>query len=198
VQDDKIKIDQTEICETKELKLLGKHNWQNACAAATVLWQVNQAPDAIRKVLTTFTGLEHRLEFVRELDGVKYYDDSFGTTPETAQVAIEAFDEPKIVILGGSDKGSAYDLLAQTVTEAKMRAVVVIGQMAEKISIELKAAGVKNIIPGGNTMQQIVKICHDQAKKGDVVILSPGCASFDMFNDYKDRGQQFKAAVHDL
>jgi UDP-N-acetylmuramoylalanine--D-glutamate ligase len=106
VENGNIMIDATVLCKTDELKLLGKHNWQNVCAAVTAVWQVGQVPDAIRTVLTTFTGLEHRLEFVRELDGVKYYDDSFGTTPETAQVAVEAFSEPKVLILGGSDKGS--------------------------------------------------------------------------------------------
>ena len=198
VHDGNIMIDQTVLCKTSELKLLGKHNWQNVCAAVTAVWQVTQAPDAIRQVLTTFTGLQHRLELVREVNGVKYYDDSFGTTPETAQVAIEALDAPKVLILGGSDKGSDYAELGKTVAKAKMRKVVVIGLMADKITKALRAAGYDDITPGGKTMGEIVQTCRSVAQKGDVVLLSTACASFDMFKDYIDRGNQFKTAVHNL
>ncbi|HJQ08183.1 MAG TPA: UDP-N-acetylmuramoyl-L-alanine--D-glutamate ligase [Candidatus Saccharimonadales bacterium] len=198
IHNNQIMIDQTVLCKTNELKLLGKHNWQNACAAATAVWQVMQVPGAIRTVLTTFNGLEHRLEFVREVDGVKYYDDSFGTTPETAQVAIAAFHKPKVIILGGSDKGSSYDKLAATVAKSNVRAVVVIGDMAAKITTALHEAGFMAITPGGQTMLEIVATAHSLAKKGDVVLLSTACASFDMFKNYKDRGIQFKAAVQAL
>lgn len=191
-------IDQTVLCKTNELKLLGQHNWQNVCAAVTAVWQITQSPDAIRRVLTTFTGLPHRLEFVREFEGVKYYDDSFGTTPETAQVAIEAFSKPKVLILGGSDKGASYDKLAQTIANAKMRKVIVIGIMANKITEALHKFGFTDITPGGNTMKEIIDTCHGVAKKGDVVLLSTACASFGMFKDYKDRGNQFKTVVHAL
>lgn len=198
VKDGQIVINETVLCHTDELKLLGAHNWQNACAAATVFWQIEQNPEPIRQVLTTFTGLEHRLEFVREVDGVRYYDDSFGTTPETAQVAIQAFQEPKVVILGGSDKGAAFDELAKTVTTSNVRQVVVIGQMADKITEALHRAGFTAIIRGGETMPAIVDTCKTVAQKGDVVLLSTACASFDMFENYKDRGNQFKAAVQNL
>lgn len=198
VKDSNIMIDETILCKTDELKLLGKHNWQNACAAATAFWQVAQLPDAIRQVLTTFTGLPHRLEFVREADDVRYYDDSFGTTPETAQVAIEAFSAPKVIVLGGSDKGASYDELAKTVADSNIRKVVVIGKMADKITEALHKAEFTDITPGGNSMSEIVATCHAVAQKGDVVLLSTASASFDMFTDYIDRGNQFKAAVHDL
>lgn len=198
VKDGNVMIDETAICQTSELKLLGKHNWQNVCAATTAVWQAVQAPDAIRQILTTFTGLEHRLEFVREVNGVKYYDDSFGTTPETAQVAVEALSQPKILILGGSDKGASFDELAKTVASADIRKVVVIGQMAGKITKALHAVGFTNITPGGANMKEIVDTCRAVAEKGDVVLLSTACASFGMFKDYKDRGNQFKTAVHGL
>src|SRR5690606_34590994 len=100
-------IDNRPVCSVKDIKLLGKHNLQNVCAAITAFWQISQDATAIRWTLQTFSGLEHRLELVKEVDGVSYYDDSFGTTPETAIVAIEAFAEPKVVILGGSDKGAS-------------------------------------------------------------------------------------------
>lgn len=183
------------ICKTSDLKLLGAHNWQNACAAVTAIWQISQEVEAIRSVLTTFTGLEHRLELVRELDGVKYYDDSFGTTPSTAQVAIAALSQPKIIILGGSDKGAAYDDLAKTVAGGNVKQALLIGDQAERIKQALNDAGFSNHLPGGTNMSEIVAKAHGLSQPGDVVLLSTACASFDMFKNYKDRGEQFKAEV---
>lgn len=193
-----ITIDNQEICNVNDLKLLGEHNWQNACAAATAVWQVVQAPDAIRKVLTTFTGLPHRIEFVRELDGVAYYDDSFGTTPETAIVAIKAFEQPKVVILGGASKGAQFDMLAKTVREQNVRHVITIGDTGPVIAEELRAGGYTAITEGGTTMQQIVGAAKRAAQPGDIVLLSTGCASFGLFDNYKDRGNQFKQVVTTL
>lgn len=199
VKDDAVTIDGQEICKTTELKLLGKHNWQNVCAAVTAVWQITQDATAIKSVLTSFTGLEHRLEFVRELDGINYYDDSFGTTPETAIVAIEAFEQPKVVVLGGSDKGAGYDALAQTVLKNNVRAVVAVGDQGPKITQALQAAGFTNIVAaGGNTMTEIVDAARAQAQSGDIVLLSTGCASFGLFKNYKDRGEQFTKAVQEL
>ncbi|HWT55831.1 MAG TPA: UDP-N-acetylmuramoyl-L-alanine--D-glutamate ligase [Candidatus Microsaccharimonas sp.] len=194
-----------EVCRTDELKLLGEHNWQNACAATTVIWEAlheemvhEHLVAAMRSVLTTFSGLEHRLEFVRELKGVQYYDDSFGTTPETAIVAIQAFAQPKILILGGSDKGAQYTELAQVVHENSIRKVLLIGDQAARIQTALDAAGFSNYQPGGNTMSEIIANAQASAQPGDVVLLSTGCASFGMFENYKDRGNQFKATVQAL
>lgn len=193
-----ITIDGAEICTTDELKLLGRHNWQNVCAALTAYWLVDQNVDAARSVLTSFSGLEHRLEFVREVSGVKYYDDSFGTTPETAIVALQAFEQPKVVILGGSDKGASYDELAQAVQNSNVRKALLIGDQAAKIQASLEAIGFSDFMPGGDNMEQIVASAHDQAQPGDIVLLSTGCASFGMFENYKDRGNQFKEAVRNL
>lgn len=193
-----ITIADTQICKTSELKLLGKHNWQNACAAVTAVWEITQNVEAIRSVLMSFAGLEHRLEFVREVDGVKYYDDSFGTTPETAIVAIEAFEQPKVVILGGSDKGSNYEKLVETVKSGNVRTVVAIGKMGEVIADLLRKTDYTNIVDGGKTMSKIVASAKNAAQPGDVVLLSTACASFDMFENYKDRGEQFQAAVKKL
>ncbi|MCA9334378.1 UDP-N-acetylmuramoyl-L-alanine--D-glutamate ligase [Candidatus Saccharibacteria bacterium] len=128
VENGAITINDQVVCHTDELKLLGAHNWQNVCAAVTAVWQVTQNIEAMRSVLTSFSGMEHRLELVRELDGVKYYDDSFGTTPETAIVAMQAFEQPKIVILGGSDKGASYAELAQSVATDNVRCAILIGE----------------------------------------------------------------------
>ncbi len=207
VENGTITIGGAEICTTSELKLLGRHNWQNACAATTAVWQalqptipgeINTVKTAIRGVLTTFSGLEHRLEFVRELDRVSYYDDSFGTTPETAIVAIEAFAQPKVVILGGSDKGAPYDELARTVASNDVRKALLIGDQAGRIQGALERVGFRDFIPGGESMTAIITNARSSAEPGDVVLLSTGCASFGMFENYKDRGNQFKQVLQSL
>jgi UDP-N-acetylmuramoylalanine--D-glutamate ligase len=199
VQAGNIMIDDQVICATDDLKLLGQHNWQNVCAAVTAVWQAGvQDVAAIRSVLTSFSGLPHRLSLVRELDGVKYYDDSFGTTPETAIVALQAFDQPKVIILGGSDKGANYVELAKAVAGDHIRAALLIGNQADQIKGALQDAGFSAFSPGGNTMTEIVEMARGVAQPGDIVLLSTGCASFDMFKDYHDRGQQFIEAVQAL
>lgn len=195
VKDNVVTIDSRPICNTSELKLLGKHNWQNACAAVTAVWPITKDVAAIAGVLKSFKGLEHRLELVREFKGVRYYDDSFGTTPETAIVAIEAFDQPKIVILGGSDKGASYEELAKVVKQNDIRQVLTIGDTGPTIEQVLRENGFNNVTAGGTTMRQIVTNAARAAKPSDVVLLSTACASFGMFKDYKDRGEQFKQAV---
>lgn len=204
VINDIITIEETDVCNVHDLKLLGQHNWQNACAAVTAVWYAYKEvvgpsevadADAMRSVLTSFSGLEHRLEFVRELDGVRYYDDSFGTTPETAVVAIQAFEQPKVIILGGSDKGASYDELAATVASNSIRQALLIGDQAASIQTSLEKAGFHDFSQGGNTMGEIVSNARQYAQSGDIVLLSTGCASFDMFKNYKDRGNQFKASV---
>ena len=195
VENEQTVVDNQPVCSVRDLKLLGQHNWQNACAAITAFWKVSQNLEAIRQVLTTFSGLEHRLEFVREVNDVKYYDDSFGTTPETAMVAIQAFGQPKVVILGGSDKGASYDELAKVVATSNVRHALTIGKMGPKIAEALIAAGYDNGMSGGGTMKDIVDEAAKLAEPGDVVLLSTACASFDMFKNYKDRGEQFRSAV---
>jgi UDP-N-acetylmuramoylalanine--D-glutamate ligase len=198
VDDAFISIDNLKLCSVSELGLRGKHNWQNVCAAITAVWQVSKNPEAIKSVLIGFTGLEHRLEHVADINGVGYYDDSFGTTPETAMVAIEAFSEPEIVILGGSDKGASYDELAKTVSENNVATVLLIGNQGPAIESALRNRGYTNMVHGGSSMQEIVRQAQSLAKPGYVVVLSPACASFDMFKNYKDRGNQFKQAVREL
>ena len=187
-----------EILPVGALQLLGKHNWQNACAAVTAAWQVTHRLSAIREALVSFSGLPYRLEFIREVDRVRYYNDSFGTTPETAIVAVQAFAQPKVVILGGSDKGASYDELARTVAGGNVRRALLIGEQAPRIQEALEKAGFTDFAPGGTSMTEIVANARAAAEPGDVVLLSTGCASFDMFRDYKDRGAQFTQAVENL
>lgn len=199
IEANEVKIDGISICQTNEMGLLGAHNLQNACAAITATWQAGiHDTTAIRNVLTTFTGLEHRLEFVREIDGVQYYNDSFGTTPETAIVAMEAFEQPKVLVLGGSSKGAEFGDLARSVKENNVRHALLIGDEAWRIKSALEEIGFTNTTEHLVTMPDIVATLRLHAKPGDVALLSTGCASFGLFNDYKDRGNQFKQAVRAL
>ena len=192
------------IANTADLTLRGKHNWENICAAACASILAGAEPKIIGKTIAEFPGLEHRLEFVAEVGGVKYYNDSFSTTPETAIAAIKAFDEPKIIILGGSEKGSDYTELGKTVAESNVKAVCLIGEMAERIANAIQNSKFKiqnskfKIIKGCKNMKEIIKASRSAASRGDVILLSPACASFDMFKNYKERGEQFKQEVKSL
>lgn len=191
-------INDKTVCSVADFKLPGEHNWQNICAAATAFWQIENNIEAVKKVASNFSGLPYRLELIREVKGVKYYNDSFGTTPETAQVAVKAFSEPKILILGGSDKGSNYAGLAKTVAQNNVKKVLLIGRMAEKIKSELDQSGYTNYTEGGETIDEIVQNAQKAADTGDIVLFSTACASFDMFKNYKDRGDKFNRAVIEL
>lgn len=193
-----ISIGGQNICPVDKIGLLGKHNWQNVCAAVTTVWQILQDVEAIAEIIESFTGLEHRLEFVRELDGVKYYDDSFSTTPETAIAAIEAFDAPEVLILGGSDKGISLEPLVNKAAGSSVKHIIAIGDTGATIAKMLKERGFDSVTTGLTTMKEIVDLARNQARPGDIVLLSTGCASFGLFKDYKDRGDQFKEVVNNL
>lgn len=202
IHDSKVMIDQTVLCETSELKLLGKHNWQNVCAAVTAVWQVAQTPDAIRKVLVTFTGLPHRLEFIREVDGVQYYNDSFASDPYATIAAIKAIPGKKVLVIGGYDgRKLPLDSLVKTIHEHRKEipAIIVIGEGGKRLAAELKSADFTNFhISPANTMPDIVTEAKAHAKKGESVVLSSGFPSFDMFKNFEDRGLQFNQVVHEL
>ncbi len=193
------------ICHVDDVNLPGRHNLQNVCAAITAVYPLiskaqKHPHDIIKSVLKSFKPLPYRLQPVAEVNGVFYINDSLGTTPETALAAIQAFDQPKILILGGSDKGVSFDKLAQTVVSSEVRQVLIIGQTGPAIASLIKRYDEKGKIPlnllGENvSMSEIVQTAAKAAQKGDVVLLSTGCASFGMFKDYKDRGDQFNQAV---
>lgn len=190
--------DETEVIKTSEIKLLGEHNLENVCAALTAYWQVSQELKPAQDVLLSFSGLEHRLELVRELNGVKYFDDSFGTTPDTAITAIRAIKSPKVLIIGGVDKGIPFDGLANEIVKSRVRHVIAIGATGPKITSLLVERGFKDITQGLTKMPQIVTTAQAVAQAGDAVMLTPAGSSYDMFFDYKDRGDQFKTAVSKL
>ncbi len=202
VEDGNVMIDQTVLCRTDDLKLLGKHNWQNVCAAATAFWQVMQAPDPIRTVLSSFSGLPHRLEMVREVGGVNFYNDSFASDPYATMAAIEAIPDKKLLVVGGWDQRMLnLDGLAATIKEHEkdIRTVLLIGESAERLGHALKNVDFTNLrISPAKNMQDIVTEATAHAQKGDSVLLSPGFPSFDMFKNFEARGLEFKQAVHDL
>lgn len=185
------------VCETKIVKLPGKHNLENVCAAIAAVKIAGVSNGAIVKTLNSFSGLEHRLELVDEIKGVKYYNDSFSTTPETTIAAIHAFEQPKIVIIGGSTKRSDFSKLAELIRNDKtIKAIVQGGKEWQQIK---DAIGEKpehlTYLEGATSMRDIVEKAAGAAQAGDVVLLSPACASFDMFANYKERGEKFKEAV---
>ena len=186
------------IADKNELRLRGEHNLENIAAAIEASYLAGADIGSIRRTVKSFKGLEHRLELVRDLDGVKYYNDSFSTVPETAIAAIRSFDEPKIIILGGSDKGSDYRDLAEVIIGSNIKAVILIGDTAGKILSDIGKRYSGTIITGLGTMEEIVERAKENAGKGDVVLLSPACASFGLFQNYKERGNQFKKAVQKL
>lgn len=187
-----------EIVRTSEIALIGKHNLENVCAAVMTARLAGISTKYMREVLKSFSGLPHRLEFVAEIDGVKYYDDSFSTTPETTIAAIESFEQPKLLILGGSSKGSDFSKLGKVIRESdSIKAIIGIGDEWDEIKSQIP--NLKSqvlLVEGAESMQQIVRAAAKIAKKGDIVLLSPACASFDMFKNYKDRGEKFKKEVH--
>ncbi|MFO0886970.1 MAG: UDP-N-acetylmuramoyl-L-alanine--D-glutamate ligase [Candidatus Saccharimonadales bacterium] len=185
-----------------DIHLKGRHNLQNVCASIGATWDlIGKRPKIIKKALDGFVGLPHRLEEIGTLNGVTFVDDSFGTNPATAEVAIKAYDQPKVLIIGGSDKNNDFTDLIETINNSNIRHIVAIGEMGPRIIEMLKnSPNNKNtpytIINSSQTMKDIVSTAIHFAQSGDVVLLSTACASFDMFKNYKDRGEQFKAEVN--
>ena len=202
VQDGYFCVQNRQICSTNHLLLPGVHNLENACAAMSAVTElpITVTDEQYAAGLESFTGLPHRLKLIAEKNGVKYYDDSISTTPGSAIVALKAFTEPKILILGGSDKGADYAELAQEIARQQMRAVIVNGANASEIIEILHKNEVScQVMQLEMTpMPMVVTAAASQAQPGDVVILSPAAASFDMFKSYNDRGEQFVAAVENL
>ena len=183
-----------EICHRSEIRIIGKHNVENVMAAATYAVLCGSPLDAIRRVLATFPGLEHALEIIRERRGVRFVNDSKGTNVDATLKALESIDQPIWLIAGGRDKGGDFSRLAQAVSRRVTR-VILIGEATPLLRRAWE--GVATMTEAG-TLREAVDLAAQGASPGDVVLLSPACASFDMFSDYQDRGRQFKALVHAL
>ncbi|MFY7728922.1 MAG: UDP-N-acetylmuramoyl-L-alanine--D-glutamate ligase [Flavobacterium sp.] len=178
-----------------ELSLEGKHNVKNAMAAIAVAQLKNIRKKTIIESLSNFQGVEHRLEKVLKIQGVEYVNDSKATNTNSAYFALDSMSTPTVWIVGGVDKGNDYNELMQLVRE-KVKAIVCLGVDNQKI---IHAFGnVVDVVTETTSMTEAVKIASRLAEKGDTVLLSPACASFDLFESYEDRGKQFKAAVQNL
>lgn len=182
------------LIKADEIRLKGVHNLENAMAAAAMALLAGCDREAVVTALNEFPGLEHRLEFVRELEGVRYINDSKGTNVGAVMKSVEGFSEPLILIAGGRDKAGEFSLLRGLVRE-KVKALVLIGEATEKLR---SALGDMTYAVTAPDMSAAVNMARSLAKRGDVVLLSPACASFDMFRDFEDRGRRFKNIVMDL
>jgi UDP-N-acetylmuramoylalanine--D-glutamate ligase len=184
----------TEIIDTDQIFIKGMHNLYNSMAAVLVGQLLGIDAASVRFSLKTFEGVEHRLEFVRTLNGVSYYNDSKATNVDSVWFALQAFKEPIILFLGGRDKGNDYSRLVELVRK-QVKAIVALGESADFVEQSFKGA---TVIKKSSSMEEAVNIARFLAQPGDVVLLSPACASFDWFKNYEHRGEVFKELVNTL
>ena len=182
------------LLKLEDIPLAGAHNVENVLAAAAATRLAGASPSAIAKGVRSFAGVEHRLEFVSEISGVRYYNDSKATNVDATLKAIDAFPGCILVILGGKDKGSDYTVLQRPLREKAILALL-IGAAAEKIEKQISGSVA---IERAETIERAVEIASHAAQRGDVVLLAPACASFDQFQNYEHRGRVFKDLVRHL
>ncbi len=185
-----------EICNIHDLKLLGKHNYENVMAAVAMAMAMGVDKETIYRVITSFKAVEHRIEYVEEVNGVKYYNDSKGTNPDAAIKAIQAMNTKTILIGGGYDKGSSYDEWIQAF-DGKVKYLILLGQTKELIASCAKKNGFHDII-FVETLKEAVEKAASLASEGESVLLSPACASWGMFKNYEERGDRFKQYVFEM
>lgn len=184
------------VVHTDELKILGQHNYENVMTAVGMAYCAGVPMDVIRKAVCAFQGVEHRIEYVCEKNGVVYYNDSKGTNPDAAIKGIQAMNRPTLLIGGGFDKQSTYESWIRAF-DGKVKYLVLIGETREKIAETARREGFHEILMAEN-LEEAVKICADKAEPGDAVLLSPACASWDQFDSYEQRGDLFKEYVRAL
>ena len=185
----------TAICPVEDIPLRGRHNWSNVAAAVAGALAFGAPATHFAAAIRSFAGLPHRLEYVAERDGVAYYNDSLATTVDAACAAIRAFDAPLLLIAGGASKGADFSALSTAIAAANVRAVLLIGQEAPRIVAAVQRAGAGGIIHCCRDLPQALDTARQLAQLGDVVLLSPACASFDQFSSYAERGDLFKRLV---
>ena len=185
-----------EVIDVNELNILGTHNYENVMAAVAMTISIGVPMDVIVKTLREFQAVEHRIEYVTEKRGVKFYNDSKGTNPDAAIKGIQAMNRPTLLIGGGYDKQSEYDEWIESF-DGKVKKLVLIGVTKEKIADCAKRHGFTEYV-FADSLEEAVNICYDNAVSGDAVLLSPACASWDMFKSYEERGRIFKDLVRNL
>lgn len=188
--------DNYEVMSVDDMHLFGNHNYENVMAAIAMTIEAGVPLNIIINVIKDFMGVEHRIEYVRDKNGVRYYNDSKGTNPDSSIKALEAMSRPTILIAGGYDKHSEFDEFIEAF-DNKVKLMVLLGQTADKIEETAVRHGFTNIIKT-DSLEKAVKICAENAVSGDVVLLSPACASWGMFKNYEERGKLFKEYVNSL
>ena len=188
--------EEIKICTIHDMQLLGVHNYENVMAAVAITMHMGVPVECIRKAIAEFKAVEHRIEFVREVHGVRYYNDSKGTNPDAAIKAVQAMVTPTVVIGGGYDKQSSYEEWIDSFGDT-VKCLVLLGATADKIEATARKAGFTNIIRVAS-LEEAVKVSAAQAQSGEAVLLSPACASWDMFKSYEQRGTLFKEYVNQL
>ncbi len=183
-----------QVLKIDSIRIKGLHNLENIAAGVTVARLLGASAKPIREAVEGFRGVSHRLEWVREIQGVDFYNDSKATNLASTQMALEAFERRLVLILGGRDKGSDFSVLRPLVSR-RVQGLVLLGEASQKIGSQL--GGTAPMKQAFN-MDEAVHLAFRQANPGDVVLLAPACSSFDMFQDYEDRGNVFKEAVHRL
>lgn len=188
--------DDYEVMKTSEMHLFGNHNYENVMAAIAITVEAGIPLNIIKKTIMDFMGVEHRIEYVRDKDGVTYYNDSKGTNPDSSIKALEAMSRPTILIAGGYDKHSEFDEFIEAF-DNKVKLMVLLGQTADQIDETARRHGFDKIVRV-ESLEEAVKVCAENAVDGDVVLLSPACASWGMFKNYEERGVLFKQYVNQL
>lgn len=189
-------LEQTVLCPAGEVRIPGPHNLENALAAVASALLAGIEPEAVASSLRTFSGVPHRLEPIRELDGVLYVNDSKGTNPESVLKALDSFEQPVILIAGGRHKGSDLTALAKKV-KAQVKVLILLGEATPLIKAAVLKEGYTQIREAAS-LDECVRIAAGLAEPGDVVLLSPACASWDMFNNYEERGDLFRRLVQEI
>ena len=184
------------VIDVDDLNILGLHNYENVMAAVGIAYSVGVPMDKIVEVLKRFQAVEHRIEYVTEKRGVKFYNDSKGTNPDAAIKGICAMNRPTYLIGGGYDKNSEYDEWIDSF-DGKVKKLVLIGQTREKIAECAKKHGFYDVVMC-DSLEEAIDVCYKEAESGDAVLLSPACASWGMFKNYEERGDIFKAYVRGL
>ena len=194
IKDDYIVYNNEKIININDIMLQGKHNYENAMCAIIVCKELGVSNDVINEVLTTFGGVEHRIEYVRTLNKRDFYNDSKSTNTDSTVIAVNSFKRPTILIMGGLDRGHSFDNLNEYMNNVKL--VVCYGETKERISEWCKSLNIKCIIK--DNLIDATNTSYEYSSEGDVILLSPGCASWDQYKCFEDRGNEFKETVNKL
>lgn len=184
------------VCNVNELQIFGRHSYENVMAGVGIAITMGVPMQLIKKAITSFQAVEHRIEYVETIHGVSYYNDSKGTNPDASIKAIQAMKSPTILIGGGYDKNTGFDEWIEAF-EGKVKYLVLLGQTREKIAETAKLHGFTNIIMVSD-LREAVRVSAEKAVDGDAVLLSPACASWGMFENYEQRGRLFKEYVREM